>query len=152
MTNLKSSDELGRENTIWTGHPEWAGFVVPLALFSFLFLISLIVVFTGELIPFAVSGSLLAIVAVYRISFEFMVTDRRIIVKRSILSFSSNEIEIKDIREIAVIQGPIQRLFKIGHIQFTTAAGIAKSVSLVYIKNPELLKEKILNFKAAQKE
>ena len=132
------------EQIIWNGKPNWKGYAGVLTLFAFLGLISLM---NGSTEVFIFALLLTGIVAAVRMQYTFTITSQRIIARKGIIAKSTGELDIKDIRSINVKQSIMQRLFKIGSLEFTTASGPAKEVSLIHIPKVEELKEKIRSLK-----
>ena len=127
------------ESLVFEGKPEWIAYCIPLG-------IAVILALTLYAIPISVIIAVYVVISV--IQYNFKVTNHRITVHKGILSKKTFEIDINDIRSINVTQSLFQRLFGVGNLEFTTAAGPYKEAMLINIREPESLKEKIRNFKS----
>jgi membrane protein YdbS with pleckstrin-like domain len=94
--------------------------------------LALIVVFIG-----LISTTLRRLSDLYTITKDF-VTWRNGIISKNVI-----EIQIKDIRNINIKQGPMQRILKIGHIQIATAGTSGYEVIIKGINNPYHIKSLI---------
>ncbi len=145
------------ERIIWVGKPEWKGYAIPLIIFGLLTVpapIAFIMSLFDKSLPAAaalpnllIGGVPLVIVILYRMQYDYKVTDKRIIAKKGLIGRKIGELEINDIRSINVKQGILQRVLRLGDLEFTSAAGPIKDVSLLGIKNPEYIKDRIREFK-----
>lgn len=134
------------EKTLWNGRPEWRAYGVPLGIAGFFALASIPFIFVepGAIIVMLVpSLAIVALVTLSRFSSDYKVTDQRIICKNGILSTKTSEIDIRDIRSINVTQGFLQKIFRVGDVEFTTASGPFKEAILKNIDNPDQIKERI---------
>ena len=74
---------------------------------------------------------------------KLKVTDKRILLKRGILSKNTNEINIKDIRNIQTNQTFFQRIFGVGTISISSAGTGGIEIKVSGIKKPNKLREMI---------
>lgn len=134
------------EKVVWDGRPEWRAYGVPLGVALLLALMSVPFLFVepGSTVITLIPGLLIvALVALSRFSADYKVTNKRIICKNGILSTKTSEIDICDIRSINVTQGLVQKIFRVGDVEFTTASGPLKEAVLKNIDNPDHVKERI---------
>ncbi len=118
------------EQVIFEGHPSWR------AILGFYLKGILIAAIIGVLIKLFGSGSatvflvVLVIVAVTvlvgffkRISTTYTITDRRLNIKRGIVSREIQETRLERVQNVNYKQSIYQRLMQIGDVDFDTAAG-----------------------------
>lgn len=134
-TDLRVKVEGQEEKEIFKGHPAWINYIVWIIL--------------GIILLFAYGAGLLVFVIIWlaRISKTYTVTTKRVIARKGIIARDVHEIDIKDIRSIYLKQGIIGRIFKVGALEIGTAGTAGVEVSIIGIKNPKDLKEKIQQIK-----
>jgi len=120
------------ETVIWKGHPSrwyyWKS------------------IFFGLLLLVVVIGLFILIgVWIRRMSWTFIVTDRRVIERKGLISQETSEIFLKNVRSIKLKQGVIERLFSVGSVGLASAAAVGDTfdVKLVCIADPVRVKEMI---------
>ncbi len=67
----------------------------------------------------------------------------RIIVKRGWIAKLQNEVWIKDMRAVNLIQGVWQRIIGVGNVSIGTAATAGTEISIVGIIKPQVVVDKI---------
>lgn len=72
---------------------------------------------------------------------RFRVTTDAVLHEHGLISRRSSEIRIRDIRNIVVEQGVMDRLFLVGDIAFSSAAGDQEEVRFLKISKPNQIKE-----------
>jgi len=82
-----------------------------------------------------------------KMSFKFIVTNKRVIEKKGIISKRTQEIELKDIKGINLNQTIMQRILRIGDIEMGSSATGGLEVNFKGIKNPEEIKNEITKLK-----
>lgn len=127
-----------QEQPIYDGRPEWRAYSLITGLAAVLAL-------TLYGIPISVIMVMYVAIDIYQ--YRYRVSNQRITVSKGIFSKKTYEIDINDIRSINVSQSFMQRLLKIGDLEFTTAAGPLKEAMMMNIKEPEALKEEIRRHK-----
>jgi uncharacterized membrane protein YdbT with pleckstrin-like domain len=127
---------------IFEGRPSWLNYAAPLAVAALMVLGSFKM---PGLLVFVVV--IIAVVALKRRGCYAKVTNSRIITKFGVASTKTYEIDIKDIRSINVSQGLLQKIFRLGTLEFATASGPVKEAAIVGISKPEGLKERIRELK-----
>ena len=74
---------------------------------------------------------------------KYIVTNKRVKVEFGLFSKSSNEIRIKDIRNVNVVKKGIGGMFGIGSLEFSSAGGTGVEVSFTAISNAEEVKKMV---------
>jgi len=117
------------EQVIFEGHPSWRGI---LAFYMKGILIAAIV---GVIVSLFASNStvflvVLAIVAltilvgfIKRVATTYTITDRRLNIKRGIVSREIQETRLERVQNVNYSQSVFQRLLQVGDVDFDTAAG-----------------------------
>jgi len=154
------SDKPEPEKTVWTGTPSLlcylpayvAGVILPVAVL----LIAIIAIgSTGGsfvLIPILVVGiggglSIIWWAQLDRKNTVFTVTSRRVMAKRGIISKSTQEVTMKDIRTINFTQGILERIFSLGTVQICSAGTGDIDVQFAGIPNAQRVKDIISRYK-----
>jgi uncharacterized membrane protein YdbT with pleckstrin-like domain len=65
------------------------------------------------------------------------VTDRRVVLRKGILGRDINEILIKDIRNVRIHQGPLQRLFSVGSLGLSSSGQADIEIRVDGIPHPD---------------
>jgi uncharacterized membrane protein YdbT with pleckstrin-like domain len=71
------------------------------------------------------------------------VTDRRVVLRKGILGRDINEILIKDIRNVRIHQGPLQRLFSVGSLGLSSSGQADIEIRVDGIPHPDRVLELI---------
>lgn len=154
---------LGDETVIWRGRPSWRAFIGWFALWIPVALLPAIIagaVKASDREPWGgysrwliVSLFLVAIVVIYdalrRASTRFLVTDKRIHIRRGILARRERSTHLDRVQNVNTHQSLLQRAFAVGTVDFDTAgtdpdesnfafAGIANPHGLVSALQPYL--------------
>ena len=124
---------MGNESMIWEGHPTWRAmlsfhikwFIVTLVLFGILLLIRKAGVehrlrLIGAVL---VAGIALTILIgwIERFFTQYTITTKRLNIRRGILSKTESSTNVDRIQNITVKQSPVDRIMKVGSIDFDTA-------------------------------
>jgi uncharacterized membrane protein YdbT with pleckstrin-like domain len=118
------------ERILFEGHPSWRAI---LAFYLKGFVITLVICLIAGLVG-AGAGfvSLLAVVGVAvtvlvgfvkRVATTYTITDRRLNIKRGIISREVQETRLERVQNVNFSQGVFQRLLQVGDVDFDTAAG-----------------------------
>ena len=77
------------------------------------------------------------------------ITERKLVVKRGILNKEEKSIPLEKITDVAMVQGPLMRLFNLHRLSFETAGQSAQGalVSLIGINDAANFRETILTQK-----
>lgn len=74
---------------------------------------------------------------------KYIVTNKRVKVEFGLFSKSSNEIRIRDIRNVNVVKKGIGGLFGIGSLEFSSSGGSGIEVAFTAISNAEEVKKMV---------
>lgn len=134
QSSRKKSNVL-TENELWRGHPSFLYY-----LGHFIFGIPLLLLFGIGLIPI-----LYAILD--RNTKTFTLTNKRVATRAGIISRHTHEVSIRDVRNLNVKQGIIERLFGLGTIEIGSAGTAGIEIKFAGVKNPTTVRDKIRNQK-----
>jgi uncharacterized membrane protein YdbT with pleckstrin-like domain len=116
------------ENVIYEGHPSWRSilsfYLMGLVVIAIAVVIGVVADQTG--IGIAAAGVLLVIVLVVgwlkRITTRYLITNRRLQIRRGLLSKHVEETRIDRVVDVTVHQGVFDRILKIGAVDFDNAS------------------------------
>ena len=118
------------ERVIYEGHPSWRSiidfYLKGLAVTALVCLaVALIVDEAGTTTIVAIVGVALTILIgfVRRVATIYTITDRRLHIKRGIVSRTIQETRLERVQNVNYNQGVFQRILQIGDVDFDTAAG-----------------------------
>jgi uncharacterized membrane protein YdbT with pleckstrin-like domain len=149
---------MGNESMIWEGHPTWRAmlsfhikwFLVTLVLFGVLLLVRK----GGVGIDYFLIGVILvagivltiAIGWIERFFTQYTITTKRLNIRRGILSKTESSTNVDRIQNITVKQSPVDRIMKVGTIDFDTASDDASDrFSFNGVNSPQDLRERIMH-------
>jgi uncharacterized membrane protein YdbT with pleckstrin-like domain len=155
---------MGNESVIWEGHPTWRAmlsfhikwFIVTLVLFGLLLLVRK----AGVGIDYFLIGVILVAGIVLTIAFgwierfftQYTITTKRLNIRRGILSKTESSTNVDRIQNITVKQSPVDRIMKVGSIDFDTASDdMSDRFSFHGVNNPQDLRERIMHARDAEK-
>jgi uncharacterized membrane protein YdbT with pleckstrin-like domain len=155
---------MGNESMIWEGHPTWRAMLsfhikwiaITLLVFGLLVLLDSIGVDLPTTLIGAVliGGIALTVFAgwVDRFFTQYMITTKRLNIRRGILSKTESSTNVDRIQNITVKQSPVDRIMKVGSIDFDTASDDASDrFSFNGVNNPQDLRERIMHARDAEK-
>jgi uncharacterized membrane protein YdbT with pleckstrin-like domain len=124
------------EQVIFEGHPSWRsilgfyikGILITAAIALLVGLVTMVIddeADTGLITIVAVVGVALTILVgfVKRIATDYVITDRRLHIKRGIVSRDIKETRLVRVQNVNYSQSVLQRALQIGDVDFDTAAG-----------------------------
>jgi uncharacterized membrane protein YdbT with pleckstrin-like domain len=124
------------EQVLYEGHPSWRAILdFYLKGFAVTALVCLLVALgtstigdetaTGVVVVIALVGVALTILVgfVKRVATSYTITNRRLHIKRGIVSRTIQETRLERVQNVNYTQSVIQRLLQIGNVDFDTAAG-----------------------------
>ena len=124
------------EQVIFEGHPSWRsiigfyikGILITAALALVVGLVTMVVgdeVDKGLVTIIAVAGVAITILTgfIKRIATDYVITDRRLHIKRGIVSRDIKETRLVRVQNVNYSQSVLQRALQIGDVDFDTAAG-----------------------------
>jgi len=138
------------EQVIFEGHPSWRsilGFYIKGVLLTAA--IALVVglvtsvagddVDTGLVTIVAIVGVAITVLAgfVKRIATDYVITDRRLHIKRGIISRTIQETRLVRVQNVNYNQGVLDRILQIGDVDFDTAAGDDYNFVFAGVAQPE---------------
>ena len=155
---------MGNESVIWEGHPTWRatlsfhirGFIITLGLFFLIVLVKWLGAGVSSVIPggLLVVGIALTIAAgwVHRFFTQYTITTKRLNIRRGILSKTESSTNVDRIQNITVHQSPVDRILKVGSIDFDTASDdLTDRFSFIGVNRPQDLRERIMHARDAEK-
>jgi uncharacterized membrane protein YdbT with pleckstrin-like domain len=138
------------EQVIFEGHPSWRsilGFYVKgIAVTALLALVvGVVTQFAGDEVDkglvtiVAIAGVAVTILAgfVKRIATDYVITDRRLHIKRGIISRTIQETRLVRVQNVNYNQSVLQRVLQIGDVDFDTAAGDDYNFVFAGVAQPE---------------
>ena len=150
--------ELLRDETmIWEGHPTWRaslsfhakGFLLSAAPL----VVVLLLRWAGVDLPVIwavlvlVAGVALTIAASFVMRFftQYTITTKRLQMRRGILSKTETSANVDRIQNITVFQSPVDRILKVGTIDFDTASDDPSDrLAFAGVSEPQVLRERIV--------
>ena len=155
---------MGNESMIWEGHPTWRamlsfhvrGIAVTLVLFVLLIVVRLLGVGISSLSIGAVLVIGIAITIgvgwLRRFFTEYTITTKRLNIRQGILSKTESSTNVDRIQNITVRQTAVDRMLKVGSIEFDTAGDSnSDRFSFIGVNEPQDLRERIMHARDAEK-
>ena len=155
---------MGNESIIWEGRPTWRAMLsfhikwIGLTLLLFALLIAIdsggIGVPTTVIGAVLVFGVGLTIFAGWMLRFftQYTITTKRLQIRRGVLSKRESSTNVDRIQNITVTQSPVDRIMKVGTIDFDTAGEeSADRFSFIGVNNPQNLREQIMHARDDEK-
>lgn len=152
------------EAMIWEGHPTWRAmlsfhikwFAATIVLFGLLLLVralgidlSYAVIVTILLVGLGVT---VVIGWLQRFFTQYTITTRRLNIRSGILSKTESSTNVDRIQNITVKQSPVDRIMKVGSIDFDTAGdNVADRFSFIGVNGPQDLRERIMHARDDEK-
>ncbi|MCY7301566.1 MAG: PH domain-containing protein [Thermoleophilia bacterium] len=155
---------MGNETMIWEGHPTWRAmlsfhvkwFAATLVLFGLLLLVRAI----GVDLSYALIGAILLVGLgvtivvgwLQRFFTQYTITTKRLNIRSGILSKTESSTNVDRIQNITVKQSPVDRIMKVGSIDFDTAGDNAGDrFSFIGVNDPQDLRERIMHARDDEK-
>lgn len=144
------------ERIIFEGHPSWRsilGFYLKGILLTAL--ACLVVALATRVIGDRADAGLVLLVAlagvaltvgigfVKRIATRYTITNRRLNIKRGIISRTIQETRLERVQNVNYSQSVLQRLLQVGDVNFDTAAGDDFNFTFTGVANPEEVVERV---------
>ena len=156
---------MGNETTIWEGHPTWRAmlsfhikwFALTLVAFGVLLLVRSLDIGISYPVIFAVVaagvGLTIAVGWMHRFFTQYTITTKRLNIRSGILSKTETSTNVDRIQNITVKQSPVDRIMKVGSIDFDTASDDASDrLIFVGVNDPHDLRERIMHARNDEKE
>ena len=97
-------------------------------------------------------GLTIAIGWIHRFFTQYTITTKRLNIRRGILSKTESSTNVDRIQNITVKQSPVDRIMKVGSIDFDTAGDEASDrFSFLGVNHPQDLRERIMHARDAEK-
>jgi uncharacterized membrane protein YdbT with pleckstrin-like domain len=154
---------MGDESMIWEGHPTWRAmlsfhikwFLITVVAFVVLYFLDRVVDLPSALIGGVLVVGIVLTVAVgwfERFFTQYTITTKRLNVRQGILSKTESSTNVDRIQNITVKQSPVDRIVKVGSIDFDTAGDNASDrFSFIGVNNPQDLRERIMHARDTEK-
>ena len=149
---------MANESIIWEGHPTWRAMLsfhlkwIAITLLAFGLLVGIDAIGldlpTSVIAAVLVLGIALTILAgwVDRFFTQYTITTKRLNIRRGILSKTESSTNVDRIQNITVKQSPVDRIMKVGSIDFDTASDdMSDKFSFNGVNNPQDLRERIMH-------
>ena len=143
------------ERVLFEGHPSWRSIVDfyikgLLATAVVCFLVAIGTEIADErndslVVILAVVGVGVTVLAgfIKRVATSYTITNRRLHIKKGIVSRTIQETRLERVQNVNVSQGVIQRIFQIGDVDFDTAAGDDYNFIFAGVAEPQEVVEKV---------
>jgi uncharacterized membrane protein YdbT with pleckstrin-like domain len=137
------------EKVIYEGHPSWRAI---LGFYLMGILIAAIVGIAVALVDETATGVVVAVVIVAiavlagfvkRVATTYTITDRRLNIKRGIVSRNVQEGRLERVQNANFNQGVYERLMQIGDVQFDTAGADESNFVFAGVAQPEVVVEQV---------
>jgi uncharacterized membrane protein YdbT with pleckstrin-like domain len=154
---------MGNESVIWEGHPTWRAmlsfhikwFAITLVAFVLLVLLDKAVDLPTTLIgAVLILGIAFTILGgwIERFFTQYTITTKRLNVRRGILSKTESSTNVDRIQNITVKQSAVDRIMKVGSIDFDTAGDEASDKLIFHgVNHPQDLRERIQHAREGDK-
>ena len=143
------------ERVLFEGHPSWRS-IIDFYLKGFIatavicFLVAIVTEVADErndslVVILAVVGVGVTVLVgfVKRVATSYTITNRRLHIKKGIVSRTIQETRLERVQNVNVSQGVFQRLFQIGDVDFDTAAGDDYNFIFAGVAEPQEVVEKV---------
>ena len=155
---------MGNESMIWEGHPTWRAmlsfhikwFAITLVAFGLLLLVRSIGVDLSYpvIVVILIAGIGVTVLSGWLQLFftQYTITTKRLTIRSGILSKTESSTNVDRIQNITVKQSPVDRIMKVGSIDFDTAGDNASDrFSFIGVNNPQDLRERIMQARDDEK-
>jgi uncharacterized membrane protein YdbT with pleckstrin-like domain len=155
---------MGNESMIWEGHPTWRAmlsfhvkwFAITLVAFGLLLLVRTIGVDLSYpvIVVVLIAGIGVTILSgwLQRFFTQYTITTKRLTIRSGILSKTESSTNVDRIQNITVKQSPVDRIMKVGSIDFDTAGDNAGDrFSFIGVNDPQDLRERIMHAREDEK-
>ena len=147
---LTAVDLQSGESVIYEGHPSWRAILsfylkgaLAGAVIAAIFVLAGESTATGVLVFAAVIGLTILAGFVKRVATTYTITDRRLNIKRGIVSRKVQETRLQRVQNVNFQQSVYQRVMQIGDVDFDTAAGDDYNFVFAGVAEPEDVVEKV---------
>jgi len=146
---LRAVDLQQGEEVIYQGHPSWrailgfylAGIAIAVGIGTIVKLVEDTAL--GVTVAAAIIGITVLAGLVKRIATTYTITDRRLNIKRGIVSRKVQETRLQRVQNVNFQQSVFQRIMQIGNVDFDTAAGDDYNFVFAGVAQPEEVVEQV---------
>jgi uncharacterized membrane protein YdbT with pleckstrin-like domain len=137
------------ERVIYEGHPSWRAilgfYILGILVAAGIALIYSLVgdTSTAVLVFAAIVAIVLVAGFIKRVATRYTITDRRLNIKRGIVSRNVQETRLQRVQNVNYQQSVYQRLMQIGNVDFDTAAGDDYNFVFAGVSQPEQVVEQV---------
>ena len=143
------------EQIIFEGHPSWRSILDFYAKGIGLTLVAALIaalatkiggdVKSGVVVAVAVIGVAITLLAgfIRRVTTSYTITNRRLHIRRGIVSRQIQETRLERVQNVNYTQGFFQRILQIGHVDFDTAGGDDYNFVFAGVADPEVVTEQV---------
>jgi uncharacterized membrane protein YdbT with pleckstrin-like domain len=138
------------EQVMFEGHPSWRSILAfyvkgLLAVAVVCFVIALVKSDAGLVSLVAVIGVAIVVLAgfIKRITTSYVITNRRLHIKRGIVSRDIQETRLERVQNVNYNQGVLERILQVGDVDFDTAAGDDYNFIFAGVASPDEVVEKV---------
>lgn len=143
------------ERVLFEGHPSWRSIIDfylkgILATVVLCFLVAIGTEVAGDrndsmVVILAIVGVGITVLVgfIKRVATSYTITNRRLHIKKGIVSRTIQETRLERVQNVNVTQGVVQRIFQIGDVDFDTAAGDDFNFIFSGVSDPQEVVEKV---------
>lgn len=138
------------ENELWKGNPSFLYYLgkMVISVLFVLFCFPLIALYGVTALIFIGLGLMPLIYSILdRNTRTYILTNKRVYTKAGIISQHTHEVSIRDVRNLNVRQGVVERLLGLGTIEIGSAGTAGIEITFRGVKNPTSIRDKIRNQK-----
>jgi len=131
------------EEVVFDGHPSWRGvmsFYIKGALGALVLAVIAFFVFslTAAIVLFVVLIAVEVLVGlIKRMATRYVITSERLHIRTGILSKSTQETRVQRVQNVNTAQTPVDRLLRVGRVEFDTAGTDDSEFRFVGVADPE---------------
>ena len=131
------------ETTIFEGHPSWRsilGFYLKGLLLAAVAVVIAVLAADSGVAAAVGGGALLVLLAagyLKRIFTTYVITDRRLYIKRGIVARREQQTQLDRVQNVNTNQSVLQRMLQVGTVDFDTAAGEDYDFSFAGVADPQ---------------
>jgi uncharacterized membrane protein YdbT with pleckstrin-like domain len=155
---------MGDEQVIWEGHPTWRamvsfhlkGILLTLALVLVIVLANWLGAGISAALPVGILvvgiGLTIVIGWIQRFFTQYAITTKRLHMRSGVLSKTEKSTNVDRVQNITVNQSPVDRILKVGSIDFDTASDdFSDRFRFIGVNTPQNLRDAIMRARDAEK-
>jgi len=133
------------ENVLYEGHPSWRSILAFYAKATLVALVAAVIAYFvassevgwGVVVLLVFLAGMVIVGLVMRIAITYRVTDQRLNIKRGIISRRTQETRLTRVQNVNTEQGPLERVLRVGAVDFDTAGGDDYDFTFRGVADPE---------------